>query len=470
MKTIKQLCFLVALCFLTGCSKEETNNLRGDLLAVQFQSAYIAHTIQTRTTDGGNQWEADDQIGIFMKEAGDPLFSAIESNRKYKTDAEGNFTSDGEGQALYWPQDGAAVDFIAYYPYQANLSTPYTYKVDVSDQRNPAAIDLLYSNNATGKSKSKEAVVLTFNHQLTKVTMTLTKGKGVSDADLNAMTVALTNMPTTADFSLANGTLSKKSNTVDITPEKVGQNYEAILIPKAAGANGKMTFKLRDETFSYTITDALEAGKQYNYTVTVTRKEVKVQTGEISDWKPTYAFYQIGDSYPDAENPIGIVFETSNGGRNGKIVSLYEPDKMLTWSTETVNTGATDALNGRKNMNAIAEYIAANDQKWSNFPAFERVHDKNEETTDYSDPDAKGIWYLPAMDELKSLYLVYNEDRGGFNTSLTAARGVKLSSASYWSSSENVNASAWYVNFNDGYRDYANKDYIQYSVRCVSAF
>ncbi len=177
--------------------------------------------------------------------------------------------------------------------------------------------------------------------------------------------------------------------------------------------------------------------------------------------------YQIGDRYPDAEHAIGIVFETSNGGRNGKIVSLDEPDNKLPWSLkETANTGATNAFNGMVNMHTITQR-----SNWkTNYSVFEWVHGKNDSNTDYSDPDAKGIWYLPAIDELEALYLVYNEDREGFNTLLTNAQGVILSSSWYWSSSESLNVFALSVNFDNGFRTTQFKIYYQTRVRCVSAF
>ena len=463
MKTIKHLVFLLLSVFLlSACSSDdELMPTDGDRTPVSF----TAHVSRLKTTDGGDQWAAGDQLGIFMKQAGEDLSSAIENNRKYQTDAEGNFTLADGGQIIYWPQDETTVDFVAYYPYQASFSTPYIYEVDVSDQSDPAKIDLLYSNDATNKSKSKEAVALSFDHMLSKLSFSVKAGAGVTS--LEDLSIEIQGVASEATLDLSDGTITATNSNQKFAPCEVTatKQYEAILIPQQAATGSKIAFKIGSETFNWDIGGIdFEQGKQHNYTVTVNHNnEVIAKAEGITDWKPTNAFYQIGDPYPDVENPIGIVFETSNGGRDGKIVSLDET--QLKWSQGQTITEATDALNGMANMHTITQI-----SDWENkYPAFAWVHGKNDATTDYSDPDAKGIWYLPAIDELTSLFLVYNRDREGFNASLTTAGGALLSEVRYWSSLEDYNYLAWGITFDFGERSTYFKEY-HYMVRCVSAF
>ena len=120
------------------------------------------------TTD---TWEANDGIGIYMLEHGMKTVTDGATNRKYVTTAgDGKFTPAGTEQTIYFPLNAdKKVDFIAYYP-QTDL-TVHIYKVDVSDQKIPADIDLLRSDNATGKDKSTKNTVdfLKYFHRLSRV-------------------------------------------------------------------------------------------------------------------------------------------------------------------------------------------------------------------------------------------------------------------------------------------------------------
>jgi endonuclease G len=63
------------------------------------------------------------------------------------------------------------VDFIAYHPYKS--LTDFQYPIDLSDQSNPTALDLMYANNAKNIDKSNNTVPLIFVRQLSKVSINL---------------------------------------------------------------------------------------------------------------------------------------------------------------------------------------------------------------------------------------------------------------------------------------------------------
>jgi len=253
-----------------------------------------------KTASNGNEWVQDDLVGIFMKKTGQSLSSINISegadNIQYKATPKSGeaktatFAPANTNEIIYFPQSGN-VDFIAYYPYVASL-TSYTYLVDVSTvkQAAPDAIDLLYSNDATGKNKSNPAVGLTFRHALSRIVLNMEKGTGVTDVELAGMKVTFTGMPTTADFKLADGTFDNRGNVMAINPKGSGTSYQALLIPQEANEfRGRtMTFTFNGETFNYTIPDndahAYKSGKEYTYEITVNRTGVTVGTPDINDW------------------------------------------------------------------------------------------------------------------------------------------------------------------------------------------
>lgn len=101
----------------------------------------------------------------------------------------------------------------------------------------------------------------------------------------------------------------------------------------------------------------------------------------------TSAPYKVGDYYNDGQKD-GIVFEVSDGGMHGKIVSMCEPMSRIVWSTNPVAyLDAKSKKDGAENMQRVK---LQNDWR-SNYPAFRWCDDLG------------GEWYLPAINELKAI-------------------------------------------------------------------
>jgi hypothetical protein len=251
----------------------------------QFTSS-IGGTPTTRVT--GNTWDSKDAIGVFMKQ-GTGLSNVLASNKKYTTEGNGNFSGDGS-EVINYPDTGS-VDFIAYYPYTANLSGT-TLPVSVATQTNLSAIDVLYSNNATGLSKTSGTANLNFAHKLAKIEFTVKAGNGV--ADVNGLSVAYKNVNTTASLDLATGTLSGAAAPKDVTAKTTakapGQFVEAILLPGDYSAK-TVVFTLASGTYTWTLpaNTTFDVNKKYTFDITLqtssTGNQVAVTgAGTITDW------------------------------------------------------------------------------------------------------------------------------------------------------------------------------------------
>ncbi len=251
----------------SSCKKEnkhEGGNPTGSK-AVQF-TASINGQIKTKASN--DQWGAGDTIGVFMK-TGTGLSNVLAANKSYSTTGDGAFTPSKTDQTIYYPENGT-VDFIAYYPFKQILSGN-TYPVDVTKQANQSAIDLLYSNNATGLSKTSTLANLVFAHQLSKIEFTVKNGAGV--ADLNGLTVSLAGQNAKANFDLAAGTLSNTTATADISAKTTTQTgsvlAEAIVLPTADASGKVVTFSLPAGQFKLTLPAGTkyEQGKKYTYDI-----------------------------------------------------------------------------------------------------------------------------------------------------------------------------------------------------------
>ncbi len=444
-----------------GCSNEDEASL-GDRQPVTF-SGTVAEGTALQTKMAGSSWEAGDAIGIYMKKAGEALSSAPEQNRKYTTqDGGDSFAPESGKDPIYYPQ-GGNVDFIAYYPYKEGMEATNLYSVDVSDQSNLGAIDLLYSNDAAGIAKSKRPVSLTFEHQLSKVVLTI-QGNGMNEEVIKSMTIQLTGMPTTADFDLEAGSIDNQGTAEDIN---MGTTSEAILVPHTGTdfQNRSMKFTIKNATYTHNLSDDANflPGKQYNYTVTVNRTGIQIEKEEITDWddsdyKPSYA---IGDFYPDNANPIGVVFWVSRDKKEGKIVSLDETEAA--WGP-SVEIKANNRENGQVNMQTLQNYMNNNQQQWEDFPAFDWVHRRNPDGVNYT-ADATDIWYLPSRYELQQLH--YQKET--INKRLAENGGTELSTKGYLSSLESGIYNAWIVSVFSGGQSSYSKNRV-HRVRAVLAF
>lgn len=184
----------------------------------------------------------------------------------------------GTEQTIYFPLNAdEKVDFIAYYP-QTDL-TDDIYKVDVSDQKAPADIDLLRSDNATGKDKSTNTVDLKFFHRLSRVEVELTAGEGVSDAELAGMGITLSKQPVAADFNVLQNTLTAGQDLATLTLNTAadGKTASAIILPQegASGRNLKLTLTGGTVlTWPVEAERTFEQGKKTVFTITLKRTPV----------------------------------------------------------------------------------------------------------------------------------------------------------------------------------------------------
>lgn len=269
---IRQLQFAsitALLIFATSCRKDKASDPAVAVdkgTSVSF-SASIDGQIKTKAVD--NNWETSDAIGIFMK-TGSGLTNVLSANKSYSTTGDGEFKPSTVEQTLFYPENGSTVDFIAYYPYSQQL-TGNSYAVNVENQSNQAAIDLMYADNATGLSKSSTNATLNFVHQLSKVEITVKNGTGVSA--LNSLITSFSGVKSKADFNLATGTINVENQTTTVLAKTGLKNLavvsEAILVPTTDESAMKVIFAIGTKTFTWTMPAGtkFQKGKKYTYEI-----------------------------------------------------------------------------------------------------------------------------------------------------------------------------------------------------------
>lgn len=297
----------MATLVLSGCNKEnEMTEPTPEQVSLQVCGNIKAHvTTPTRVT--GTAWEVDDAIGIYM--LADNAVKDNVANRKYTFKESTKFEPTTD-QNIFLPEDGASVNFNAYYPYQELKNNEY--QINIVTQTNQNAIDLMTAQ-VTGKNTENATADFQFSHRLSKIELTIVNE---DETPINAeeLTVKIDKQRMTGTYKPVSDELAVSGDaTAEITiPVKAGENdvtAEAILLPNDIAGNQvetgrKMTFTLNETTFTYTIPDthAYNAGKKITYAITIKRNGVAVEltvTSNITDWGTEDGF---GDPIPgDAE-------------------------------------------------------------------------------------------------------------------------------------------------------------------------
>ncbi len=244
------------------------------------QQLHIKATVASAYASPTIYWQNKDSFALFIKPSGSAGFtSLVETNRKYTYNSNLSIF-ELQGNSIYYPQSGN-IDLIAYAPYKNDVTSNYA--IDVRNQADQKAIDLLYSNTTKEINKSNTTASLSFNHQLSKVVFHLQNSDG-THTGLETINIEMQGFYDRADFNLTTGTLDTKQ--VAQTAISIGTAREGIIIPNDDLAN--RSFKLSNGALEWQYNlprlDEFESGKLYEYTITVLEKTIRVKLTDISPW------------------------------------------------------------------------------------------------------------------------------------------------------------------------------------------
>ena len=285
---------LLALPFVfAGCSGDE--NLPGGEVNDGRVALQVSSGIQTRAFD--DQWEDDDQIGIFMLNNGQNTVADGYDNVPYRVESagEGGKAFSPSSEVIYFPTNGDKRDFIAYYPYSADKVVNGVYAIDLTVQNPQKDIDFMLAGKVADKSRDDATVSFQFVHKLAKIVMDIEPGAGVTADDLKNIAVSLTGQPTEGTFDVLNGqhvtATSTDKKAVTLLAYADGTHAEGIVFPSENYDGMNFTFTTQAiGGYEWPLNKSVEAtkfesGKKYLYTITVNKTEINV-TSTIKDWEP----------------------------------------------------------------------------------------------------------------------------------------------------------------------------------------
>lgn len=268
MKLNKTLTLMgVAAIALASCNNEEAVQQRGTAAEPAFNASITRMSVTT--------WDDGDKVGIFMINGEE----AAAKNVAYTSDKAGKLTAESDG--IKYPDETSTVNFKAYYPFTADAAEG-KYAVDLSNQSDLTKIDLIYSDDATGKYE-QEQVNLTFSHKLAMVNFAVKADENAADYTLQL------NAITDGSFDLLKGEMTLGETKMDFDLTLTEGKTQAIMVMPGTKPVVKVT--MGDVTKEVAI-EELEAGESRTETLNITGKTpadltVTLGKNKINNWNET---------------------------------------------------------------------------------------------------------------------------------------------------------------------------------------
>lgn len=192
-----------------------------------------------------------------------------------------------QGGQLLWKSNDATVTYYAYLPYTGIVgdaaSYAFTVQTDQSNESNVKASDLLWTGQQTATPGT--ALDINFQHALSKLNVTLTKGSELEDG-VTFTLVKLSNCATEIVVNLLEGTIVETTNsgqTITLYATTENKQYECILVPQTFAQSLKVEITDNNgKVYTFTSNKDLTFASGEEYTLNLTVGRDKVTTGTIS--------------------------------------------------------------------------------------------------------------------------------------------------------------------------------------------
>lgn len=374
-KKVNNVLWLIMALLITSCINKVSDEIKESNIPISFS----VKTGKTATKATKNTFDTGDRTGIFAMLTGNSL-----DKQRY---IDNLLLECGEGSTLipkkevYYPEGDATLDFISYYPYQAESASKGSSLLDVvvqADQSKAAGYSL--SNFMTARIEnvpnSEKTVKLEYKHQFAKIKLVLMPKEGEDADDMlkaNPRIIA-TGFKTQVAYDLQSDKLSAIDDTSekDIVPfgtwKKEGNTLsgkEFIVIPQTHSDSGQaFTLEWNGKIYTCSLPSAvIKEDTELEICINALQSTSETLTGVIASIKE-WGFNEQGESENKyditAIHTASLSFRTSDIYRiyyRGRPVAEVCREYLYATSTDAVDSKAivaypvqdneqTDLMNG----------------------------------------------------------------------------------------------------------------------------
>lgn len=291
-----KLFFAATALMLAACTNDEVTTTPDGEVTIEVNAAISG--INTRAS--GTSWTTDDCIGISTASDGHTQYENI----PYKYN--GTKFSPAEN-AIYFQDAQEEVTFNAYYPFSGTTATlPTTIEAattaDYQTAEKQPGIDFLFAKGATA-SRAEPAVSFTgdnaFHHCMSQITLTFIEGANMSFTTGSLTGYTLKGLKLSGTFNPEDGTAQPTATAAAerlsiamsdvVATEMKYTALPVILFPQDMNGTIGIEVTVDGQTYQAKLIipngeNALKAGNNYTWPVTVSKTGVSVGQAEIKDW------------------------------------------------------------------------------------------------------------------------------------------------------------------------------------------
>lgn len=270
--------FLAIALGLVSCS-QDIESPASENPEIKLTTKINPATRGTNTDEQSTAINMGQHVGITITGA-----TADHKNVSWTVGSEGKL--ENQGDPVYYNGDNM-VTITAYHPYneawtEVATGTAYTFNL-ASDQSGTgyADSDLLFAQ--TNAQKTTDAISLTFNHKLAKVSVFLTNS---NNEDLSGAQIFISN--TSTEVTFGNGQATATGNQVKDILAGTGNQAAAIIAPQTLTSGTEFVKVVwNGKNFYYTLPadKPILAGTAYTYRLRINNSpELNLDGSDIDDW------------------------------------------------------------------------------------------------------------------------------------------------------------------------------------------
>lgn len=290
---------LTALAFglllLTACDKNDVAEdiIEPDVPEVPTDSTTtgMPMNLVTRAIDAGVIKNVS--VGLYASNYIEDVYQELQSSGNYIDNMcleykDGIWRTD---TPFYWYDSKTQMDFYAYAPYNAKMSTCRDYLFNLPIDQRPdeslASADFMWGR-LLGVYPSADEVSLNVNHMFAKVLVNIVPDESYAQDELKPadLKVELGGMKVAGTIDLMTGGVRLSGNTSTIVMHDNGDlTYSAVVMPQALGFVNLVRVTKGDDFYPLQGSITFERGKTYTLSVTIGKKGVGGLNVGISSWE-----------------------------------------------------------------------------------------------------------------------------------------------------------------------------------------
>ena len=333
----KHIIFLaLVITAFSSCDKNDLSMTRGNVLGITVKNCIGTKGIIEETT-----LPSGSEIGLFVTDQTGVTYDG-------NTIANVKFTATGEGDAQKW---NAVSDVLlsatvasvgSYYPYDESVYDITAIPIEATSE---VQKDWMWGIPVSGLDKENKTASITMNHALAVVRFNIIKGNFAGVGNVDYVSVKSNAGATSAVMNATTGALTGIKgagyifeSTDEFTLSEGGTKVDFIVVPTGTEAPLDICVLVNGTEMAATTADVtLEAGKIYEYEVSVGVEALQLSKINITEWGEGEIIEQMFSPQVPVVNIEGNI--TNNYTNNTIHIEQSYNNKVLTIKASTYDVG-----------------------------------------------------------------------------------------------------------------------------------